>query len=85
MHPLERILIETAHPSGDHIYTSRRQTGSFDGVEQSRAQVYSVDVQVVRGQVWTNFARLVGETSVESLIPTAAQRMIVYARANGGS
>lgn len=83
--PLERILTETDHPSGDRTSTSPRQPGSVDDVEQALARIYSVDVQVVRGQVWTNLARLVGETSVEDLLPTAVRRMIAFARANGAS
>lgn len=82
--PLERILTETDHPSGDRTSTSPRQPGSVDDVEQELARIHSVDVQAVRGQVWTNLARLVGETNVEDLLPTAVRRMIAFARANGG-
>lgn len=83
--PIERILTETDHPSGDRTSTSPRQPGSVDDVEQALARIYSVDVQVVRGQVWTNLARLVGETNVEYLLPTAVRRMIAFACANGAS
>lgn len=83
--PIERILTETDHPSGDRTSTSPRQPGSVDDVEQALARIYSVDVQVVRGHVWTNLARLVGETNVEYLLPTAVRRMIAFACANGAS
>lgn len=81
--PLERILTETDHPSGDRASTLPRQPGSVDDVEQALARIYSIDVRAVRGQVWANLARLVGETNVEDLLPAAVRRMIAFARANG--
>jgi len=81
--PLERILTETDHPSGDRASTLPRQPGSVDDVEQALARNYSIDVRVVRGQVWVNLAHLVDETNVEDLLPTAVRRMIAFARANG--
>ncbi|EPH06983.1 hypothetical protein HMPREF1531_00027 [Propionibacterium sp. oral taxon 192 str. F0372] len=81
--PLERILTETDHPSGDRTSTTPRQPGSVDDVEQALAKIYSVDVRAVRGQIWTNLARLVDEMKVEGLFPTAVRRMLAFARANG--
>lgn len=81
--PLERILTETDHPSGDRMSAPPRQPGSVDDVEQALARIYSIDVRDVREQVWANLARLVGETSVEYLLPAAVRRMITFARANG--
>lgn len=81
--PLERILTETDHPSGDRTSTAPRQPGSVDDVEQALAKIYSVDVRAVRGQVWMNLACLVGDTNVEDLFPTAVRRMITFACANG--
>lgn len=81
--PLERILTETDHPSGDRTSTSPQQPGSVDDVEQALARIYSLDVQVVRGQIWANLVRLVGETNVDNLLPAAVRRMIAFARANG--
>lgn len=81
--PLERVLTETDHPSGDRASTLPRQPGSVDDVERVLAKIYSVDARAVRGQVWTNLALLVGETNAEGLLPTAVRRMIAFARPNG--
>lgn len=81
--PLERILTETDHPTGDRTSTSPRQPGSVDDVEQALSRIYSLDVQAVRGQVWANLIRLVGETNVDGLLPAAVRRMIAFARAHG--
>lgn len=81
--PVERILTETDHPSGNRASLEPRQPGSVDDVEQALARIYSLDVQAVRGQVWTNLAHLVDETNVGNLLPAAVRRMIASARANG--
>ncbi|MRG59982.1 TatD family deoxyribonuclease [Agromyces sp. CFH 90414] len=81
--PLDRILTETDHPSGDRTSTLPRQPGSVGGVEQALAREYGIGAQDVRRRLWTNLARLVGETNVEDLLPAAVRRMITFARANG--
>lgn len=81
--PLERILTETDHPSGDRTSTLPRQPGSVDDVEQALAREHGISAQDVRGRVWTNLARLVGETNVGDLLPAAVRRMIAFALANG--
>ncbi|QXT64207.1 TatD family hydrolase [Tessaracoccus palaemonis] len=78
--PLERILTETDHPSGDRTSTLPRQPGSVDDVERALAQIYNTDVQAVRRQVWANLAGLVDHADVPTLLPTAVQRMVAFAR-----
>lgn len=83
--PLERIFTETDHPSGDRTSTAPRQPGAVADVEQALAGIYGIDVQTIRGQVWTNLVSLVDETGVSDLVPTAVQRIIAFARTNAAS
>ncbi|MFJ3405392.1 TatD family hydrolase [Promicromonospora sp. NPDC090134] len=80
--PLERILTETDHPSGDRASPAPRQPGAVVDVEQELATIYGVDARAVRGQVWMNFAVLVEEADVHDLLPPAVQRMVASARAH---
>lgn len=82
--PLNRILTETDHPSGDRTSTAPRQPGAVDDVELALAEVYGIDVRAVRGQVWANIAALVDQTDVSHLLPTAVQRMVAVASRQEG-
>lgn len=81
--PLEQMLTETDHPSGDRTSTTPRRLGSADDVEQPFAEIYGIDARTVRGQGWTNLALLVSEMKVESLFSSTVRRMLTFARANG--
>ncbi|WP_081840099.1 TatD family hydrolase [Corynebacterium vitaeruminis] len=77
--PIERILTETDHPSGDRVSSEPRQPGSVVDVEKALARVYRTTAESIRRQIWTNFARLVAETSTAALLPLPVQRMIAAA------
>lgn len=81
--PLERVLTETDHPSGDRDTSAPRQPGAVVDVEQKLAHVYGLDAPVIRDQMWTNLAGLVAEADVDPLLPAPVQRMITFARAKG--
>lgn len=83
--PLERVLTETDHPSGDRGSSAPRQPGAVTDVEKALARVYGVESRIIRDQVWTNLASLVGEINVDNLLPAAVQRMITFARTNGAA
>ncbi|SMX77958.1 TatD DNase family protein [Brevibacterium aurantiacum] len=83
--PLDRILNETDHPSGDRTSAFPRQPGAVDDVDQALAEVFKIDARGVRGQIWTNLVGLVDETGVSGLLPAAVQRMIAFARTNGAN
>jgi len=80
--PLQRILTETDHPSGDRTSDAPRQPGAVDDVEHALAEVYKIDARGVRVRAWTNLVDLVDETNVAGLLPAAVQRMIAFARTN---
>lgn len=82
--PLERILTETDHPSGDRTSPAPHQPGAVVDVEEALATVYGIDAGSVRGRVWTNFVGLVRETAVNDLLPPAVQKMVAFARAHAG-
>lgn len=74
--PLDRILTETDHPSGDRNSPAPRQPGAVTNVEQSLAVIYGVPTTAIRTQIWVNFARLTHETGTVSLLPRPVQRMV---------
>jgi TatD DNase family protein len=73
--PINRVLIETDHPSGDRGASEPRQPGSVGGVESALALVYGVTSAEIRTQVWRNFADLVDDAGVLGLLPAAVRRM----------
>lgn len=81
--PLNRVLTETDHPSGDRGSPRPQQPGAVTDVEKALAMVYKVEPHLIRDQVWTNLANLVDEASVSELLPVAVQRMVSAARKNG--
>jgi TatD DNase family protein len=83
--PLDRILTETDHPSGDRGSTSPRQPGAVGDVETALAQLHGITEAAVRQQVWSNFVRLVDEVGVADLLPLPVRRMLAAARSLGGS
>lgn len=78
--PLDRLLSETDHPSGDRGSSPPTQPGAVGDVEMSFARLYGIAVDDVRQQVWVNFARLVDEVTVGNLLPRPVQRMLTSAR-----
>jgi|GEM_PF-579370 DNAse (tatD family) len=77
--PIERILTETDHPSGDRVSSKPRQPGAVADVEEALARVYRTTAGFIRQQIWRNFARLVNETSTSALLPLPIQRMVAAA------
>ncbi|UOQ89474.1 TatD family hydrolase [Agromyces endophyticus] len=79
--PLDRLLTETDHPSGDRSSPSPRQPGAMADVEAGLAKIYGLPgATELRAEVWANFARLVDATDVARLLPTPVQRMVDAAR-----
>lgn len=77
--PIERILTETDHPSGDRASSAPRQPGSVADVEEALAWIYGTTVGSIRQQIWANFARLVDESSTGTLLTAPVQRMVAAA------
>ncbi|WP_193510181.1 TatD family hydrolase [Cryobacterium sp. BB736] len=74
--PLDRILTETDHPSGDRTSAAPRQPGAVQDVEESLAATHGMSAANIRRQVWVNFSQLVRETGVTDLLPIPVQRMV---------
>lgn len=77
--PLDRILTETDHPSGDRGTPEPRQPGSVAHVEHALAAVYGATNAEIRHRVWGNFSRLVSEVGVDDLLPAPVRRMVAAA------
>lgn len=74
--PLNRILTETDHPSGDRFSSRPRQPGNVSDVESALARQFNVTADEVRFQCWRNFVQIVDSTNTEHLMPRPVQRMI---------
>jgi TatD DNase family protein len=81
--PLDRILTETDHPSGDRGSTEPRQPGAVNDVEAGLARIHGLTTAAVRQRVWSNFARVVDDASVAELLPTPVQKMTAFVRTTG--
>lgn len=77
--PLDRLLIETDHPSGDRFSPNPRQPGRVEPVEKIVAQFHGISTDELRLQVWKNFARIVLQTQTYDLFPAAVKRMLDFA------
>jgi TatD DNase family protein len=80
MIPLDRLLIETDHPSGDRNSPSPRQPGAIADVEASLARLHGTTPEEIRHQTWVNFSYLVDEVGVHALLPRPVQRMLAAVR-----
>jgi TatD DNase family protein len=80
MIPLDRLLIETDHPSGDRNSPFPRQPGAVTDVEASIARLQRTNREEIRQQIWVNFSNLVEEVGVDALLPKPVQRMVAAAR-----
>ena len=81
--PVERILTETDHPSGDRASSEPRQPGAVADVEEALGRIYGITAGFIRQQVWANFAQLVDESSTLALLPAAVQRRVAAAGRQG--
>jgi TatD DNase family protein len=74
--PLNRLLLETDHPSGDRFSASPRQPGRVQSVEAAIAKHHGMPASEVRKQIWANFARIVSDTGTGPLLPRPVRSMI---------
>ncbi|TCI97400.1 TatD family hydrolase [Aeromicrobium sp. IC_218] len=81
--PLERLLPETDHPSGNRRGASMKQPGWTSDVEASVARAYGLPEQAVRRQFWKTLAALVDALDVEWLLPPVVCAMLDAARRSG--
>jgi len=74
--PLERMMFETDHPSGDRFSESPRQPGRIQPTEELVARHHGVTPETLRRTAWTNFAQLVAVTQTLPMLPVPVQRMV---------
>ncbi|WP_425561948.1 TatD family hydrolase [Leifsonella bigeumensis] len=75
--PLDRVLFETDHPSGDRFSSRPRLPGRVQDVESALARHYGITMQQVRDQAWRNFSRLVAATGTLEQMPPPVRKMIL--------
>ncbi|WP_349902121.1 TatD family hydrolase [Parafrigoribacterium humi] len=75
--PLDRILFETDHPSGDRFSSKPRLPGRVQDVERTLARHYGITERQVRDQAWRNFAKLVESTCTLGLMPEPVKKMLL--------
>ncbi len=78
--PLDRLLVETDHPSGDRFSSSPRQPGRVQDVERALGKLHGLSVEKVRLQLWQNFAALTSATSTAQMLPIPLRKMIAFAQ-----
>lgn len=88
--PLDAMLPETDHPSGNQTSSEPRQPGRIADVERSLAVAFGVTPEDVRTQAWRTLARVCGDLDLDALFPVPIQRMLAVAldlpsRAGGAS
>ena len=74
--PLERLLPETDHPHGDRKRSGISRPGYIGDVESAVAKIHGLTDDAVRLQLWKNFAALVSEAGVGSLLPREVRVII---------
>lgn len=78
--PVDRVLTETDHPSGDRGSGPPRQPGAVGDVESALARIHGGSAADVRLQIWANFVRLVDEVEVHEMLPPPVRRMLAAVR-----
>lgn len=74
--PLDLLLPETDHPSGNRRGESPRQPGNTLEVERAVASTYGVAVVEVRSQFWRTLVDQVDVTMTMPLLPPVVQAML---------
>lgn len=78
--PIDRIFVETDHPSGNKSALGHRQPGAVTDVEALLAKHYGVSAEAIRMQLWSNFQRLVAQLKIEAMFSLPIQRMVSASR-----
>lgn len=78
--PLNSLLPETDHPSGNRGGVDPRQPGWTLDVEEATARAYAIDAGVVRQEFWRTLTGQVDTLGVVGLLPPVVQAMLAQAR-----
>lgn len=77
--PLNRLLPETDHPSGDRASRPPRVPGNVSRVEQELAKLHGLSPTAVRQQFWSNLKTLTASVQVGGLLPARVAAVIAAA------
>lgn len=77
--PLERLLPETDHPSGDRFGKPPRVPGNVNHVEQELAHRHGLTPTAMRRQFWSNLKILTDSVDVSELLPARIAAVIAAA------
>lgn len=77
--PIDRLLPETDHPSGDRYARAPRQPGNVSGVEEELAKRHGMPATALRQRFWSNLKALASATGVSTLLPERVARIIAAA------
>lgn len=79
--PRDRFLTETDHPFGDRTSRQPRLPGNTASVEAALAAHYGTTTAQMRGVIWGNLSRLVGESGCSALL---SRQVLSYLAAADG-
>lgn len=77
--PLERLLPETDHPSGDRYGTPPNVPGNVSRVEQEVARLHGLSPIDVRQKFWSNLKALTNSVLVSEVLPKRVAAMVAAA------
>ncbi|WP_409141689.1 TatD family hydrolase [Cellulosimicrobium sp. RS] len=77
--PLDRLLPETDHPSGDRFGKPPRVPGNVSRVEQEIAKLHGLSPTVARQHLWSNLKALTASVNVSRLLPERVAAVIAAA------
>lgn len=77
--PLERLLPETDHPSGDRFGQAPRVPGNVSRVEHELAKLHGLTPTAVRHRFWANLKALTASVHVAGLLPRRVAAVIAAA------
>lgn len=77
--PLDRLLPETDHPSGDRFGKPPRVPGNVNRVEQELAKLHGLTPTAVRQHFWSNLRVLTVSLDVARLLPERVAALIAAA------
>jgi TatD DNase family protein len=77
--PLERLLPETDHPSGDRYGKPPRVPGNVSRVEQELARLHGLTPTAIRQQFWSNLKVLTNSVAVSEVLPGRVAAVVAAA------
>jgi TatD DNase family protein len=71
--PLDRVLLETDHPFGDHSEAPPRRPGNLSKPEGAVSTEFSISPDALRRQTWQNLKSLAERLNLVEMFPRKFQ------------